>query len=63
MKTLNTPYGSVVRVSDQAVKVLKPLGYTEIKEPVPTKEPAPEPTPKKAPAKRTQRKTANKKEV
>lgn len=61
MVTLKTPYGSVVRVSEQAVKVLTPLGYTEFKEPVPTKEPAPKATAKK-PYTRT-RKTTSKKEA
>ena len=62
MVTLKTPYGSVVRVSEQAVKVLTPLGYVEHKEPVVIESPAPQPTPKKAPAKRTPRKTSPKKE-
>ena len=61
MKTLTTPKGGQVRVSEEVAVILIPLGYHE--EPVPTKDPAPVSTPKKAPAKRTPRKTSTKKEV
>lgn len=60
MKTLTTPKGGQVRVSDEVAAILAPLGY---KEPVVEESPAPEPTPKKAPAKRAPRKTSAKKEV
>lgn len=56
MKTLTTPKGGQVRVSDEVAVILVPLGY---KEPVKVKpEPAPKPTTKRAP-----RKTASKKEA
>lgn len=60
MKTLITPKGGQVRVSDEVAEILTPLGY---KEPVVEESPAPQPTPKKAPAKRTPRKTSTKKEA
>ncbi|MNW67915.1 hypothetical protein D3C74_465900 [compost metagenome] len=60
MKTLITPKGGQVRVSDEVAEILTPLGY---KEPVVEESPAPQPTPKKAPAKRAPRKTSTKKEA
>ncbi|MGQ3385289.1 DUF7302 family protein [Glutamicibacter sp. TV12E] len=48
MKTLITPKGAQVRVSDDVAAILAPLGY---REPVEETKPAP----KKAPAKRTRK--------
>lgn len=59
MKTLRTPNGAFVKVSDEAAKTLLAIGY-RVEEPVPTKEPAPKATAKK-PSTRT-RKTSAKKE-
>lgn len=58
MKLRNPQTNGVIVASESAAQILLSVGYVEVKEPVPTKEPAPE-----AKAKPRTRKTTSKKEV
>lgn len=58
MKLRNPQTNGVIVASESAAQILLSVGYFEVKEPVPTKEPAPE-----AKAKPRTRKTSTKKEV
>lgn len=51
MKTLRTPYGTVVKVSDEGAKILLANGY-ELEPVKETPKPAPKAPAKKAPAKK-----------
>lgn len=53
MKLRNPQTNGVIVASKGSAKILLDLGYVEVKEPVPTKEPAPQPKTTKPRAKRS----------